>query len=121
MCDTKKQAWDETITPTPNAWSMPDELKPPKKRNTDLRPYLDILKKQSKDVDEREGRTEPPYAARVEKAVKIADAITFEENLEYIRDWKQYEQLELLIQQVDLGKVTIPWLQTFREDLDLKV
>lgn len=63
----------------------------------------------------------PPYAARVARAVDIGDAITIEQNLEYIHDWKQYELFELLNQKVDLGKVTMHWLWCFREDLDLKV
>ncbi len=43
------------------------------------------------------------------------------ENFHHVETWKQYEILELLIQGVDLAHVTIPWLDQFREDLDLKV
>lgn len=43
------------------------------------------------------------------------------ENFRHVGTWNQYEILELLMQRVDLAEVTIPWLDQFREDLDLKV
>jgi hypothetical protein len=45
----------------------------------------------------------------------------FNENLAYVTQWKQYEMLELVKQNVDICDVSIVWLQNFREDLDLKV
>lgn len=121
MCDTKKQRWGmETLRP-PKDWSMPEAFDDAPKRNTDLRPYAYLVQHQLNDVHEREDDAEPPYAARLERAGQIADTIKFATNLEFINDWKQYEQLELIIHKVDLEKVSTDWLRQFREDLDLKV
>lgn len=43
------------------------------------------------------------------------------ENFRSVELWRPYEILELLKQGVDLAEVTIPWLDQFREDLDLQV
>ena len=43
------------------------------------------------------------------------------ENFRHVGTWNQHEILELLMQRVDLAAVTIPWLDEFRDDLDLKV
>jgi len=45
----------------------------------------------------------------------------FLENLAFVRTWKQYEVLELIIQGIELADVSITWLEEFRDDLDLKV
>jgi len=121
MDDTKKQAWDKETVRPPKDWSMPADLGPAKKRNTDLRPYARLVQHQFNDVHERQAGTEDHECDLEYEDAHHHYLLHFQENLEYIRPWKQYAMLELLIQGVDLGKVTIPWLRQFREDLDLKV
>ena len=121
MNDTKKQPWPNDTASREIRWRQRRAFNHPYKRSPNLSPYTDIIRKHMNDVDQREAGME-----NHECDLEYVDAhhhylLHFQENLAYIRDWKQYEQLELLIQLVDLGKTTIPWLRQFREDLDLKV
>lgn len=121
MCDKKKQPWDEEKIRPVKDWPGPHALDADRKRNPDLRPYSTIIQEHLDEVHDREDDAEPPYAARVERAVEVAGAIKFATNLEFLDHWKPYELIELLKQKVDLEKVSTDWLRQFREDLDLKV
>lgn len=121
MRTSKKQPWGiETFRP-PKDWSMQEAFDDAPKRNTDLRPYTNLILEQLKDAHKRESETDNPEPDVDHDHDHHYYFERFQENLAYVRDWNQYEVLELLIQKVDLGKTTIPWLRQFREDLDLRV
>jgi len=89
---------------------------------------LDIGSKRFADgVDSIPSKTHTLHQAQAERVAQSIAATTRKkmdtmfENFRHVEGWEQYEILELLKQGVDLAEVSIPWLDLFREDLDLRV
>jgi len=59
------------------------------------------------------------YADRVKPLLPIGATLTFQENLEYIRDWDQRETLALFASGVDLHEVDFDYLETWRKNFQV--